>query len=243
MERELDVRLILKKEELDEGRVDETNVAVVLDVLLATTTIAACLEAGAAEVIPCMDGEDARGRSAGTENGCLAGEYMGKTIDGFLDPLPGQLSEQVEGRPVFLATTNGTVAIKKASDAKKVWMASLLNGRAVAEKVFAEYEGETILVICSGSGGGFSLEDFFGAGLFISELLRLAGNGGQNLPDSAAGAVLFYEAYRGNAEKVFSRSAVGKGMAGIGLQDELRFAAREGVLAAAPYLSDGKVII
>ena len=57
---------------------------VVIDVLRATTTIVAALDAGARAVIPCLTIEDAQrwGQSLG-EQSLLCGERGGLAIDGF----------------------------------------------------------------------------------------------------------------------------------------------------------------
>lgn len=86
------IHLLLKKEEIDEQKISENKVAVVFDILLATSTITSALEFGAKQVIPVLNGTDAE-KIASTMNGedcVLVGEYQGKTIDGFLN-LPKDL--------------------------------------------------------------------------------------------------------------------------------------------------------
>ena len=46
------IHLLFKKEELDEAKLDATKTVVVFDILLATSTISACLSFGARSVIP-----------------------------------------------------------------------------------------------------------------------------------------------------------------------------------------------
>src|SRR5699024_3070954 len=127
------IHLLWKKEEINESRISDDKIAVVFDVLLATSTIASCLASGAKRVIPVLNEAEALEKSKTLHYGqaddvLLAGESDGVTIDGFVDPVPAVLNEQVPGKTVILSTTNGTVAIRKAAMAKKVYTASLLNG-------------------------------------------------------------------------------------------------------------------
>src|SRR5690625_5028500 len=174
---------------------NEDKLAVVFDVLLATSTIAACLSYGAKRVIPVLDKAGAMTESMNfaKEDVCLVGEYDGKTIDGFLDPTPLSLQENVAGKTVVLSTTNGTVAIRNAASAKKVYIASLLNGAAVARRVMETFADETIVLICSGSKNQFCIEDFYGAGYFLEQLMNGYAHTEVNLTDSARAAYLFYK--------------------------------------------------
>jgi 2-phosphosulfolactate phosphatase len=116
------VHVVLKKEELIEEKL-EGKIAVVFDILLATSTITTVLHEGAKAVIPVMDGKEALHTASAfsKEEIVLVGEYQGKTIEGFLDPNPSSLKESIPDKTVILSTTNGTVAIRKASEAKKVY--------------------------------------------------------------------------------------------------------------------------
>src|SRR5439155_20723497 len=102
----------------------------------ATSSIATALAHGAREVVPMPDGEaalaEARRRPAGSY--LLAGELHAATLPGFLPPTPlALLREELAGRSLICSTTNGTVALSRASGAAEVYAAALLNGEAVAE--------------------------------------------------------------------------------------------------------------
>lgn len=77
--------------------------AVVFDILLATTTIATLLNHGAKEVIPVMDEAEALKVAGNHEKTTtiIAGESDGLTIEGFADPLPTQLKQVAEGKQLF----------------------------------------------------------------------------------------------------------------------------------------------
>lgn len=235
------VHLLFKKEEIDQAQMDDRKVAVVFDVLLATSTITACLDFGAKQVLPVMNEREALQEADRftKEEAVLVGEYNGVTIDGFLDPAPLTLEKHVNGKTVILSTTNGTVAIRKATAAKEVYAASILNGEAVSKTITEQHSDETIMVVCSGSKDRFCLEDFYGAGYFINQLVSIADQSIE-LTDSATAAKLFYENTK--SQNVLRRSRVGKMLERYGADEELEFINQEGMLPVVPYLTDGKVI-
>lgn len=239
------IHLLLKKEEIDTVKMNEDKIAVVFDVLLATSTITACLDFGARQVIPVLDEAEAlsEAKNFPSENVSLVGEYNGETIDGFLDPAPLALRQHVATKTVVLSTTNGTVAIRKAASAKKVYIASLLNGEAVSRRISDSYDNETIVVICSGSKNQFCLEDFYGAGYFIQQLITEYGKGDVDLTDSALAAKLFYENYADQALGVLGDSAVGRMLENDKFKDDIAYVSQHGKLTTVPLLVDGKSIV
>lgn len=233
----------MKKEEIDEAKVSEGNkVAVVLDVLLATTTITSALNDGAKEVVPVLDYSEALERAKEYEDGqyLLSGEYKGRPIEGFLYPSPRIIKTRVKDKSLILSTTNGTVALRKAAGATKTYVACLSNNPAVAEKVRKDGLGDTLLVICSGTSGELSLEDFYGAGHFISCLIG-SDNRQVELTDAARAALLFY---RGNASayEVLRVSPVGQLFEKNAILDELSYASQKGIIPIIPVLKGNSVV-
>lgn len=96
------IHVVTRKEEIDGAKMKD-KIAVVFDVLLATSTIATVLEHGARSVIPVLDGEQARSLAAemNKDDCMLVGEYEGRTIDGFLDPNPSALKAFAKGKKSF----------------------------------------------------------------------------------------------------------------------------------------------
>ncbi|MDQ0340887.1 2-phosphosulfolactate phosphatase [Caldalkalibacillus uzonensis] len=232
------IHLLMRKEELDTEKLED-KVVIVLDILLATTTVVTVLEHGAKEVIPVLDEEEARQKakvySAGEH--LLAGEYQGKTIDGFLDPGPTFLKEKVKGKTVILSTTNGTVAIRKAAGAEKVYIGAFLNGERVAQKIVSDHHDQTILIVCSGSGGAFNLEDFYGAG-YLSHCLVRHQRQPWELTDAAQAALLFYQSRKGQGESVLKCSRVGQILTRHGFGHEVLYAAERDAAQVVPYLTE-----
>lgn len=235
------VHVILRKEDISEEKLSESSkVAVVLDILLATTTITAALSEGAAEVIPVLDVTEGMNVAAGMkpETFVLAGEIHGKPIEGCVYPIPSRIREVIDGRKLILTTTNGTVALRKSASASKVYISSLLNNRAVAESV--KGEAETVIVVCSGNSGELSLEDFYGAGHFID---CLTDHDQWNMSDSAKASLHFYRGASGDAFDILSSSRVGRLFTRHGLAEDLEFASQIDMEAVVPILKNGRAVI
>ncbi|MBY0098651.1 2-phosphosulfolactate phosphatase [Mesobacillus maritimus] len=238
------IHLLLKKEELNEEKIESgKKIAVVLDVLLATTTITSALHNGAKEVIPVMNSEEAlEVAKAIPANDCvIAGEYEAKPIDGFVYPSPTLISKMIKDKTLILSTTNGTVALRKSAGATKVFIAALVNNPYVAKAIQKEKEAETIVVVCSGNSTGFSLEDFYGAGHFIQ---CLVGNQREEyeLTDSALAALMFYQGRVEASKQTLADSFVGRMFTRHEGEEDLQLAAEKGAIDLVPILKDGKVV-
>jgi len=232
----------MKKEEIQAVKIaDRNKYAVVLDVLLATTTIVSALKDGAKEVIPVLHSNEAMELAKGFQQGecVLAGELDAKPIDGFIYPSPTLIGESIKGKTLILSTTNGTVALRKSSPAKKVYIASMLNNPAVASALGDIREEHTILVICSGNSGETSLEDFFGAGHLIDCLVK---KGEYELTDAAKTALYFFRGQHDSYE-ILLNSYVGKLLDKHNHHLDLKLAASKGITSIVPVLWDGKVVI
>jgi 2-phosphosulfolactate phosphatase len=234
------LHVLVKKEELDGQRLPG-KVVVVLDVLFATTSIAAALAHGATEVVPTLDGDQARAVAASRPAGSfvLAGEYGAETLPGFANPTPLALLDlPLAGKALVYSTTNGTVAVHKAGGAARVYAAALCNGAALVDRVLARAEAETVLLVCSGSVDSFNLEDFYGAGHLVSHFTRR--NPGLELSDTALAARMLHDG--ADAMACLSASRVGRMMRERGLVREVEWAARKDHLTVVPELVGGRLV-
>ena len=99
------------------------GIAIIIDVLRASTTIVTALEEGAAFVKPVADVDEARRLKHGDFSSCLlGGERGGLQIAGFdLGNSPAEYTHSVvAGRGVVMTTTNGTLAIKRCETAREI---------------------------------------------------------------------------------------------------------------------------
>lgn len=235
------IHALARKEDLDAERLPG-KVVIVLDVLFATTTIAAAFAAGAKEVVPALDADGAReaaqGRSAGSY--VLSGESRAITIEGFAHPSPLALTRRwpLAGKSLIYATTNGTVALAKSAAAPHVYAAALVNARAVVEHVQREHAEETVLLACAGSVENFNLEDFYGAG-HLAALFAETGPA-PDFSDAALAARKLHD--RNSVEECLRESRVGRMMLDRGLEEEVAYASAKGTLAVVPRLEAGRLV-
>lgn len=150
----------------------EGGVAVVIDVLRATTVMLHALAAGAEAVRPCGEIDDARALAASLPPGTalLAGERQGEPIPGFdLGNSPGSFTpESCGGKSVVMTTTNGTRAILASLAADRVLVAAFANRKATVDALRAD--GRPVHLVCAGTDGQVSLEDSLLAGAVAEDL-------------------------------------------------------------------------
>jgi 2-phosphosulfolactate phosphatase len=150
----------------------ENSAAVVIDVLRATTTIVHALAAGATEVIPCLEVDEARQIASRLgQDAVLGGERGGVRIDGFaLGNSPDEYTPRsVGGKTVVFTTTNGTRAMRLCGRARRVLIGAFVNLSAVRRELADE---PLVHLICAGTQKEITREDVLLAGAIVHELTR-----------------------------------------------------------------------
>ena len=149
---------------------------VVIDVLRASTTIIYALDAGAREVIPCLEVADAQNlaEQLPTDELVLGGERDGVLIEGFdLGNSPEDYTpDRVDGKTVIFTTTNGTRAMIHARLADEVLIGSFVNAAAIVDRLV---DREKVSILCAGTDGRISEDDVIVAGLLVDRLQRRGG--------------------------------------------------------------------
>lgn len=236
------------------------GIAVVIDVLRASTTIITALAHGATGVrpVPTTDAAWALTANRGPESDLLlGGERGGLRVDGFdLGNSPLEYSRaRVAGRRIVITTTNGTAAIDACGAAREVLIGAIVNRSAVAfqARMLAVRHGVTdIHLVCAGTDGRVTEEDLLAAGAILDAASRLPDTEGDTL-DAAATAAL--RQFRGvlsavdtdtlsgaNADAAaaiataFATSLGGSNLIGLGMQADLPAAAAIDSLAVVPRL-------
>jgi 2-phosphosulfolactate phosphatase len=207
-----------------EERVASAPLAVVVDVLRATSTIAQALAAGYERVLCAGEIEEARGLRATTPGSLVGGERDAQRIEGF--DVGASPREFVEARAetLILSTTNGTRAIlTAAAHAEEVVLGSLLNLAAVARH--ASESGGDVAVVCAGFKGAFALDDAYCAGRIVQ---LLAGGRSDAAVTAELVAASFPTALAGLNARTYGPP---------GLEEDIAFCARESVLDVVPRFS------
>ena len=236
------IHVIARKEDFDAARAPG-KIAVVLDIIFATTTIITALQHGARAVIPAGNQDQACELAATRPDGSyvLAGEYRAETLAGFqpYNPLAMQ-GLDLKGRDLIYSTTNGTVALRAASACQRVFAGALLNAGAVARHVAQNYTEQTILLVCAGSRGMYSLEDHYGAGCFVQLLREYAGAERVALTDAAIAALRLFE--QNDAVETLAASRIGRRMVAKSMLADVRYSAGIDTCPFVAELVDGKVV-
>jgi 2-phosphosulfolactate phosphatase len=157
------------------------GLAVVVDVLRATTVMVQALAAGCEAVIPCGEIDEAIEVAAGLPHGTalLAGERQGLPIEGFdLGNSPGDFTSDVcRDKTLVMTTTNGTRAILASREADRVYIAGFTNLRATSDEISVQFlkkdHGHTVHIICAGTEGHVSLEDSLLAGALTTQIANI----------------------------------------------------------------------
>jgi 2-phosphosulfolactate phosphatase len=199
-------------------------VGVVVDVLRATSTIAQALSSGYRRVLCCGEIEAARRLRREIPDSLLGGERSAVRVEGFDAGASPREFLEPRAETLILSTTNGTQAILAAAErCETVLIGSLLNLDALGD-VLRE-RGEDVAVLCAGFKGAFALDDAYCAGRIV---LRLEADHS----DAAKAAVLvahaFPDAHSGLTARTYGPP---------GLEEDIRFCARESVLDVVPRFS------
>jgi 2-phosphosulfolactate phosphatase len=206
------------------------SVCVVIDVIRATSTIAAALASGASGVRPLASLEEAFARKAKSPRIILAGERGGRPVEGFdFGNSPEDFTpERVKGRAVILTTTNGTQALAACASARAVFTASLLNLDAVAARL--RQIGPPWTLVCAGCNGHFGMDDAIVAGALAEAL------------DRDSPFLHVYRSVKNNLPEALLGSDAGRELIKIGLEKDVPFCARMNLFPVVPKLSADGVL-
>jgi len=222
--------------------------AIAVDVLRATTTMATALNAGAEAVQVFSDIEKLMQVSEEwpAEKRLRAGERGGGKVSGCdlgnspLDCTP----ELVQGRRLFITTTNGTRALQRIEAAPTVLAAALVNRKAVVQYVLSQ-SPESVWIVGSGWEGSFSLEDTACAGAIAHSLLtqlncpldELAGN------DEVIGAIALYRQWQDNLLELFHHASHGKRLLRLDCHEDLKYCSQTDILDVLPIQREPGVLV
>ena len=209
------------------------EVAVVIDVLRASTTITCAVAAGYRRVIV-ADGIE-RALALGGPGRVLAGEVECVRPPGFdLGNSPGEVSP-AQGEELVLATTNGAPAIVAAAQCSdEVMIACLRNLDAVVRAIGRR----SVVVVCAGVADRVGVDDVYVAGRITARLEGSRTDAALTAEAVAAGFATANDAIGSGAAARLLREA--------GLEQDVAFCAEESVLDLVPRVTgratDGVII-
>lgn len=221
--------------------------AIAVDVLRATTTMATLLAAGgeAVQVFSDLDQLIDKSESWPPQKRLRAGERGGAKVPGFdLGNSPLECTpERVQGRRLFISTTNGTRTLQRIQNAKAVLAGAFINRGAVV-KYLLEKQPEIVWVVGSGWEGSFSLEDTACAGAIAHSVVQqsnlspdeIAGN------DEVVSAIALYSQWQDNLLGLFHHASHGKRLLGLDCHEDLKYCSQTDILDVLPMQQEPGVL-
>jgi 2-phosphosulfolactate phosphatase len=225
------------------------GIAIVIDVLRASTTMITALAHGAVAVLPRRSIDEARAAGQSNPGAILGGERHCVRIEGFdvgNSPLE-YTADRVAGRTVIITTTNGTAALAACSQATEVLVGAMVNRTAVAgaARRLAVMNGcQAIHLVCAGTDGDVTLEDVLTAGAILDAVTHGDDAPCDGLDADACAARDHYRAIA-NADganlttrlvQAFQASAGGKNLVALGLEADITAAAAVDSVPVVPRL-------
>jgi len=227
---------------LEEMHLKDKNV-VVIDVLRASSTVAAALKNGAKEIIPVNSVESVVKISSSLYGDVTlrAGERNGRMIEGFnLGNSPLEYSKEiVKGKSIILLTTNGSAAMVKGRYAKNLIVAGFVNLSTVVE--FLNGLASDFIIICAGKEHRFCIEDTVCAGKIINRLREKLVNDELVTDDAGIAAAALDKAAGKNILAMLKGSEHGRYLTEIGFGADLKVCGGLDSIPILPLLS-GNVI-
>lgn len=216
----------------------------VIDVLRASSSIAAALSNGARAVVPVESPDEAVTRAKAFERSDvrLAGERRMRPIPGFdLGNSPREFTRSaVEGKTVLMTTTNGTATISTLAGARDVVVASYVNYTAVQTMLRAALRGGAdVTLVCAGRERQFALEDAGCAGRYVYNI-------SQQLPevelnDAAEASALIDRRFQNELLRLFEASEHGRALHAAGFADDLKACAAIDSFPVIPLYQDRQI--
>ena len=148
---------------------NQEAIAVIVDILRATSAIVTAFENGVDQIIPVGTLDEAR---AFKEKGFMVAAERDGLVRDFADfgNSPYNFNrERVAGKKIVYSTTNGTQAIHVAKDCHQVLIGAYLNFTSLKEWIIQQQRD--VIFLCAGWKNKFSLEDTLFAGALGGELI------------------------------------------------------------------------
>lgn len=218
---------------------DNGKTVVVIDIMRATTSICAALAAGAKAILPVGSVEEAR--KAKDSGYILAAERDGIILDfaDFGNSPDAFTPERVEGKTIAYSTTNGTQAIKMASEGdKEVLIGAFVNVSVVVD--YLKNKNEDVLLFCAGWKNRFSLEDSLCAGMIADRLIKSGGF--ETVCDSTIASIDLWSLAEKDLFAYIDKCSHRHRLRGIVSDDIIRYCHTPDLLKILPVLQDGLLI-
>ncbi|SDX92648.1 2-phosphosulfolactate phosphatase [Hymenobacter psychrophilus] len=216
------------------------KVAVVVDVLRATSSIVTALASGVTHLVPFSELAECRAMvaqgylTAAERDGRQAeGVDLGNSPFGYLDGVV-----PVRGRTVAITTTNGTRALHLSAAADEIVVGAFLNLGAVAD--YLRRLNKDVVVVCAGWKGHFCLEDTLFGGALAARLAEADGFDTTS-SDATLAALDLWAAAAPDLAGYLLRSAHVRRLNSLEAHQDMDFCIREDEYHLVPVFRDGRI--
>lgn len=211
------------------------KIVVVIDVLRATSTINTLLFLGANHIKPVGSLEECKVLKE--DDYIIMAERMGKKVEGFdYGNSPTKLKEEnIKGKKIAIATSNGSKAIIKSEGSKRTILCSFLNIESVINLI-KKYESD-VLLLCSGWLGKTNLEDTLCAGGIVSGLDNF---------EIESDTALMAKALHNNTDDILETmklSSHAKRLSGYDNKVDIEFCSRVNTQPIVPILNGNQIVL
>ncbi|GAB3306499.1 2-phosphosulfolactate phosphatase [Hymenobacter tenuis] len=214
------------------------RVAVVVDILRATSSIVTALAQGVTHMVPFSELADCQAMAkegyltAAERDGRQAqGVDLGNSPFGYLDGVVA-----VRGRGVAITTTNGTRALHLSAAADEVLVGAFLNIGAVADHL--RRLGKDVVVVCAGWKGNFCLEDTLFGGALAA---RLQPHFDTTNSDATLAALDLWQAAEPDVAGYLLKSSHVRRLNHLEAHKDMEFCIRQDAYAIVPVFRNGRI--
>ncbi|SFC68482.1 2-phosphosulfolactate phosphatase family protein [Clostridium uliginosum] len=234
------IDVIISANHIDENKIKD-KIVVVIDMFRATSVITAAINNGCKAVIPYLTIEETLEASKKFNKGeyLLGGERNAVRIENFdLSNSPLEYTRNmVNDKTVLMTTTNGTRALTKSLGAKRIFVAAMINGEAVAEKLINI--NEDVVIVNAGTNGEFSMDDYICGGYIINSILKEKKS--VQLTDIAKTSNMIYES-NSNIISYVKHASHYALMKSINLDEDIDYCMKKSIIDVVPEYINGKII-
>lgn len=204
---------------------------VIVDVLRATSSIVTAFHYGARCIYPVRNLYQAFRKRRYDPRMLLCGERFGVRVPGFdFGNSPTELAtHELRGREIIFTSTNGSKVFVKVPLESCGFILSFLNMDGVAQVL--QQEGKDVLIICAGSRGDDSEEDWLAAGMLLSLLAPQAA-----LSFMAEATLDFFRKHTQDLIEFFENSPHGQRLKRMGFEEDLKLCATRNIMKEVPVL-------
>jgi 2-phosphosulfolactate phosphatase len=214
----------------------EKEIAVVADVLRATTTITTALYKGAESIIPTEDIDDAF-KLAKKHHALLMGERKYIKVKGFdLGNSPLEITEDiVKHKKIIFTSTNFPTAFNASKESPEILIGSILNVTAVTKKAYtlASKKGYNICFMLAGYPENKEDLAFAGAS---GKILKNC-----DIDEDVKNAINYIN--EKTLEQCIKNASHAKKLINLGFKDDVEFACKKDIFNIVPFAKHKKIIV